>query len=108
MTNRKNDLPERLASCFRSGRGDPPAGLTDSNSASYEAFRLGRDSWLTCQNSVCQDFLFLNEGFLLLFLKGKSWVQRFLIAGSKMRLQTAICIEITSMWPIPTIGTSCA
>jgi len=47
---------------FNYGRGDPPEGLNNSNRMPFTAFWHNRKIWLTCFNSVCQDFLRLNAG----------------------------------------------
>jgi len=42
---------------FNYRRGDPPAGLNNSCRIPCRVFWHNRKIWLTCLNSVCQDFL---------------------------------------------------
>jgi len=62
MKNYINGLPAGLPLAFNYGRGDPSVGINSSEKTPCGV--LGRFCmiWLTCRNSVCQDFLFLNVG----------------------------------------------
>ena len=55
--------PGRITSFFKNGRGDPYDWITDLFRARVAHSGFERNVWLTCQNWVCQDFLFLNVTF---------------------------------------------
>jgi len=63
MKNYQHGLPGGLPLDLNHGRGDPAGGINFSKGMPCGASGSYCMIWLTCINSVCQDFLFLKEGF---------------------------------------------
>ncbi len=52
--------PGRITSFFKNGREDPYDWINTLFRARVAHSGFEFNVWLTCENSVCQDFLFLN------------------------------------------------
>ncbi len=53
----------QITSFFKNGKGDPYDWINNLFRACDAHFGFESNVWLTCSNSVCQDFLFLNVPF---------------------------------------------
>ena len=55
--------PGQLVPCFKNARGDLPGWIDNFGRAPCVSPVYRYELWLTYQNWVCQDFLFLNVPF---------------------------------------------
>ena len=63
MTTFYHGPPGKRAHWTKNARSDLPGWIADSGKAPCAAPVYRFQLWLTCQHSVCQDFLFLNVTF---------------------------------------------
>ncbi len=63
MKKYQHGPPGQITSFFKNGRGDPYDWINNLFRALLAPIGFYCDVWLTCINSVCQDFLFLNVPF---------------------------------------------
>jgi len=63
MTKYSHGPPGGRAPCFKNARGDLPGWIDNFGRAPCAAPVSRNELWLTYQNWVCQDFLFLNVPF---------------------------------------------
>ena len=63
MTKYSHGPPGEPAPCYKNARGDLPGWIVNFGRAPRAAPVSCYELWLTYQNWVCQDFLFLNVPF---------------------------------------------